>query len=589
MKEDCATGMAASQGCNDGKDVVERFKEALKQRIGEDRFRVWFDQVTFRFVKSESVIAPYDLLVTVAAQFALDRIAKNYLPQLRGAASQACGQTTAVRLELGKPRQVGLPLGDDGAPIDGIGETSHLVSRAAAPEKPTSRPARPNRKTSSGKSRGAKSIQSILRDGASNRRRDPGASNGEAKRQTHRDSQKEIDSASSADRPASSGPIQQTIFGDGVDPKTNQVSKPENAKALSVKPGGDSTQPPSQKPSWSSFIAGPGNQLAHTACRMVCETPSLAAPLFLWGPPGCGKTHLLRALESQLKRMHGFRRVVMLTAEAFTNDFIRSVSGSGLPGFRGRYRDVDVLLIDDVQFLGDKNATLRELLYTVETLGEAGRAMIFASTMAPGEIPGFGVELAGRMAGGLVCHVQPLDMETRKTLLKTYVDQFCPIAWPDTLLSEIANLAAGDGRVILGIVRLVALLQQMSGEMPTMNQIRESGGHLLRNSDQPVTLSAIERAVERVFEMPSHSMQSTTRTKTVSEPRMLAMYLSREWTSCAFGEIGRHYGGRSHSTAILASQRVRNWLENGRSIGRGPSGISVSEALRRVESLLRSG
>lgn len=322
---------------------------------------------------------------------------------------------------------------------------------------------------------------------------------------------------------------------------------------------------------------------------MAIENPGMASPLVLWGPPGSGKTHLLCAVAQKLRGLHRMRRVVYLSAEEFTNDFIKALNGNCLPAFRSRFRDADALLIDDIQFFVEKKATIRELHHTIEMLAESGKPLVFAGTKAPTEINGLGGELSGRLASGLVCQVDSLDDQTRTQLLSRYSTDRCLIPWPTETLDEIAGLADGDGRLLSGIVNLVALLQRMYGQMPSMDQIRQHGGHLLRRAGVPITLSAIERAVERVFQLDSHSLQSGSQTKSVTEPRMLAMYLSREMTSSAFSEIGGHFGGRSHSTAILANQRVRQWLDAGRSIGRGKAAMSTDEAIRRIESMLKTG
>ena len=322
---------------------------------------------------------------------------------------------------------------------------------------------------------------------------------------------------------------------------------------------------------------------------MAIESPGIASPLVLWGPAGSGKSHLLNAVATKLRRVHRMRRVMYLGAEEFTNDFIKALNGNCLPAFRSRFRDADALLIDDIQFFVEKKATIRELHHTIEMLAEYGKPLIFAGTKAPSEINGLGGELSGRLASGLVCQVESLDSDTRTELIRRYSTERCPIPWPDSTIWEIAAVAEGDGRLLSGIVNLVSLLQRMEGKMPSMDQIRQHGSHLLRKAGVPITLSAIERAVEKVFQLDAKSLQSSSQTKSITEPRMLAMYLSREMTSSAFSEIGGHFGGRSHSTAILANQRVRQWLDAGRSIGRGKSSLATDEAIRRIESVLKTG
>ena len=168
--------------------------------------------------------------------------------------------------------------------------------------------------------------------------------------------------------------------------------------------------------SLSHFIVGPCNELAHTATRMVVEQPGSASPVFFWGPSGTGKTHLLSGIRERLRRKHRLPRVIQLTAEDFTNDFTMALRGSGLPVFRRRYRDVDALLVDDVQFFGgNKRATLRELLHTVDALMRSGKQLVFAADRPPMEIEGIPAELAGRLSGGMMCSLSPLDASTRRT------------------------------------------------------------------------------------------------------------------------------------------------------------------------------
>lgn len=283
------------------------------------------------------------------------------------------------------------------------------------------------------------------------------------------------------------------------------------------------------------------------------------------------------------------RRVIRLSAEQFTNDFIKSVGTSGLPAFRRRYRDLDALLIDDVQFLATKKATLREMLYTIDTLASAGRPLVFTADRPPAEISGLTRELAGRMSAGLVCPMRPLDTTTRETLLRRLIAQHCPAAWPEEVIVEINGMLGGDGRMLRGIVNLVSTLQRMHRRMPTMDEIRQYGGELLRSQTPVVTLTAIERAVCEAFELDAQALRSGGQTRSISEPRMLAMYLSRQLTSSAFSEIARHYGGRSHTTALAANRKVASWLESGRSVGRGRQAMSARQAVERIESILRTG
>jgi chromosomal replication initiator protein len=550
MMEDCATSMSASQGCIDDKVVVESFKEALKGRIGEDRYRMWFAHgVEFEFAADDgpvSVGGRSQLLVLVRGQFALDRLRQHFLQELRGAAMQACGQRVEVQLTLNQPpaQQPELPLDTNSDPSTDSRENVE------------SRPTVAARRLKSGSRRsvrgGAQPVAKLFRD--------PLAS---AKLANDSVKQSEI-----LQRSDSSHATETPVASDAQD------GSPQTAAgAMSA----------------ANFVAGPSNQLAHTAVTMVCQNPATASPLFLFGPTGTGKTHLLTAIAEQLRRRHRMRRVMLLSAEQFTNDFITSVGNSGITAFRRRYREVDALLIDDVQFLGAKKATLREMLYTVETLFGAGRPLIFSGLQAPTEIPGLSRELSGRMAAGLVCSIQPLDTNTRDTLLRRWLQQRCQLEVPDAMIEQISAQLPGDGRVISGMVNVINTLQRMFGRAPTMAELRRYAGDLLRSAAPVANLNVIEAAVCEAFHLEPETLRGSTQTRSVTEPRMLAMYLSRQLTSSAYSEIARHFGGKSHSTAISAENNIKTWLQSGKSIGRGPFAMSVQEAIDRVKGLLRSG
>ncbi len=539
MKEDCATGMSASQGCTDDKAVVESFKEALEQRVGADRYRMWFIHGVSFALESGVVV------IRVRGEFALSRMKKNFLRELRSAAMTACNSSSDVRLDLVEERATQVSLLPEVDPCEDVvtnelANANHIALTAPG-KKTRSNPTRGSGATSGPKTSGPKKVLDTL----------PGI----------------VTQSPAAQRSASSSQMSLALSEGGSTPSTA-------SKALHT---------------LSEFITGRCNQLACAATTMVCQNPQSASPLFLFGSTGVGKTHLLHAVADQFRRYHRMRHVMVLTAEQFTNDFISSVGGgSGLPAFRRRYREVDALLIDDVHFLDSKRATLREMLFTVETLSAAGRPLVFTANQSPTEISGLTRELAGRMAAGLVCPIQPLDAETRKKYLQRLIAAACPIAWPDEVLDELNVMLGGDARMCSGIVNLVGMLQRMYSRMPTMNEIREFGGDVLRSQSPTVTLAAIERAVCETFGLQQQSLREGASTRSITEPRMLAMYLSRQLTSAAYNEISRHYNQKSHTSAILAGKKVEQWIQTGKPLGRGPTAMSARQALDRIESILRA-
>ena len=561
MKGDCAQRMSASQGCTDGMDVIGRFTEALKQRLGVDRFRMWFAHgVSFKVDSgssdTDSTTGRDTLVVEVRGQFALDRLEKNFLTQLRGAAMQASGTAMEVELRLSEPvpQQAELPLAlasqkdaDSRRPTEAQQAKPHPVMRQA-------------RRTTSAPTRGgsASSLSSLVQRASTAR------------------------SHKSTARAAREAQLDQTPLLDHADlQRASSAGVAASSDTAAAKPNARASM------TMQSFVKGSSNELAHTAATMVCQTPGVASPLFLCGPTGTGKTHLLSAIGTQLRQRHRMRRVMHMSAEQFTNDFVAALGNSGITSFRSRYRDVDALLIDDIQFLASKKATLRELLYTIETLANLHRPMIFSGLQSPTEIQGLTSELAGRMASGLVCPLRALDQTARQTILSRLFEQRCPIEVPKDFTEQLAGMIAGDGRVLGGLANNINLLQRMNGRMPTMDEVRRIAGDMLRSAQPVATLSVIESAVCEAFQLPADTLRGQKQTRNVTEPRMLAMYLARQMTSSAYAEIARHFGGKSHSTAIAAEKNVQKWMEVGKSIGRGRALMSTQEAIDRVENLLR--
>ena len=636
MMEDCATSMSAPHGCTDDTAVIESFKEALTGRVGAERFRMWFTHgVTIAvdrgvdggessaetvhaapLVTTEQSPEPARrITLSIRGQFALDRLRQNFIREMRGAAMQACGVRTEVVLRLDEPAatQAQLPLNDnevcdrDGdavggpVPADTPGSGSaDLADRHLNHETVPDRVSTTTERESSGshqrqgkrapntksKRRRTQSISSYIADGQ--------ASNSRTSKNRLRIDQPEqlefpgLAAAKRSGTPNSAPAITGSSDGSPA-PAKPQADKPTNPAMKGGQPQVP-TNTDIQRPSTvANFIAGTSNQLAYTAMSMVCQDPKTASPIFFCGPTGTGKTHLMAAIADQLRRRHRMRRVMHLSAEQFTNDFISSVGNSGITAFRRRYREVDALLIDDVQFLGAKKATLREMLYTVETLASEGRPLLFSGLQAPSEIAGLSQELAGRMASGLVCPIQPLDIDIRRTVLERWIAERCPLEVPSALLDQINPMLAGDGRVVSGVANMINTLQRMFGRVPTLDEIRQFGGNLLRASTPIATLSVIETAVCDAFHLPHHTLRGRSQTRAVTGPRMLAMYLARQLTASAYSEIANHFGGKSHSTAISAENNVKKWLEDGKSIGRGQLAMSTREAVARVENLLRSG
>ncbi|MGV3484080.1 MAG: DnaA ATPase domain-containing protein, partial [Planctomycetaceae bacterium] len=504
-------------------------KEGLIQRIGNERFDLWFQRgVEFR-IESDMVV------VEVAGEFALQRLRANYFRQIESAVAQAKGGLSRVQMLLaGEAGSSSVAATPDTAQIKTPPVTQTPAAKPPAFRIRSQAPSEPQRV-------GAIAATAI----------------------DARPSRPETVRSRSVVTPS---------------PK-------EDAVAVDDK----NTRSPAEAMTFANFAPGTSNQLAYTAAQLLAAQPGDAAPICFWGATGTGKTHLLNAIRHELRHRHRMQRVILLSAEDFTNDFLTAVRGAGLPAFRKRYRDVDALLIDNIQFFGGKSATLREVLYTVDTIISRRRPLVLAGDRPPIEIEGLSGELAGRMSSGLVCGLNPLEIEVRCELLRREsMRSFMP--WDEETIHHLAMRIGGDGRLIQGIGRLVSMLQRMYRRMPTMQEILREAGDLLQRGPRSVALADIERAVCTAFNLPTGELRGETKSRNVSQPRILAMYLARQHTNAAYSEIGRYFGDRNHSTVIAAYRRAESWLKTNECVGgRGTRGLKVQEAIDTVENLLRIG
>lgn len=637
--------------------VVGKIREVLEQRIGSDRFGLWFsNRVEFRYQSAE-------LRVVVDGDFALQRLRGNYLRTIESAAAEVLNRSVTVRLMLQSDDDAMLAAGGevdassatqdftdrsdftglngDDQPIQTLSVGSFppphdVVSGDHGGVSPNDSPVPQSRVPGSGggsgkrpratESRGPEPVGQWLMAAATDprySRRNPSSSNNSHIRPSM-PSASDPNDAKPAAPAASASAGGRTAAGrttagnpaagnrSGVKSIRVTSEQPPAASANGVcVPGatlgnGNAADSANQRATGDSrsqanpargadtmtfgnFATCTSNTLAVTAAKMLAANPNNAVPLCFWGATGTGKTHLLSAIRHELRARHQMTRVLLMSAEDFTNDFLSCVRGTGLPAFRKRYRDVDALLVDNVQFLSGKNATLREMLYTVDTILSRRRPLILAADRQPLEIDGLTADLAGRLSSGLVCGINPMELELRRDLFRRYATQsYMP--WDDETIEMLAQRAVGDGRVIQGISQLVSMLQRMYRRMPTAQEITSHAGDLLQRGPKVVALADVEKAICTAFGLSTGELRSDSKSRNVSQPRILAMYLSRQHTTAAFSEIGRYYGDRNHSTVIAAHRRVEDWIKSDQSVGgRGPKNMKVQEAIAAVENLLRIG
>lgn len=552
MREGCATGMHQLNRAG-GKDVADEIKEVLRLQMGVGRYNLWFGHDVGLQVEPGTAESSAVVTVTASSPFAAERLRARHAGDIRSASKSICGNDVEIHILHSEPAAAAAPAEDSA--------TENAAPSSGDSASPT--------ETNNG-------LKLRFEDESSVPDNLPAA----ARR-----------SGSAGARPVSAGSRRRTR---GPRPIGNPLFREKPAEEAG-ETAGDSTGAVPAPPRWAmtlnQFVVGSCNELAHTATRMVVDNPGAASPIYFWGPSGSGKTHLVTAIRDSLRRKHRLRRVIQLTAEDFTNDFTTALRGSGLPAFRRRYRDVDALMIDDVQFFGgNKRATLRELLHTVDALLRTRKQLIFAGDRPPMEIEGIPAELAGRLSGGMMCGIGPMDVATRRAVLEQFA-AMVGLELPANLLDTLSESVAGDGRVMSGLVNQIWALQQMRGKMPTWQQVLDSAaGDILRTSAPIIGLADIQKAVCDTFGLPKGTLQSRGQQRSVSQPRMLAMYLARQHTRAAFSEIGDYFGNRSHSTVIAATKRVAGWLDNGENAAAETAERQrMKQAAAAIENLLRTG
>jgi chromosomal replication initiator protein len=305
------------------------------------------------------------------------------------------------------------------------------------------------------------------------------------------------------------------------------------------------------------FVVGANNQLSAAACRAVAEAPArMYNPLFIYGGVGLGKTHLMHAIGHVLLARDGSKRVAYVSSERFTNDLIASIQEGRMSDFRRRYRDIDLLLIDDVHFLGEKERTQEEFFHTFNALHDAQRQIVMTSDRPPKEIPGLEERLVSRFEWGLVTDIKPPDLETRVAILRKKAEDD-RIALADEVLDYIARNCRSNVRELEGAVIKLLAYSSLTRREVTLELAREALGGVLREGP-PVQLTAdlIREKVASEWGVSIDGLMSKKRTKELTVPRQVAMYLIREMLDLSLVEIGNLFGGRDHSTVIHAVNKV---------------------------------
>ena len=311
---------------------------------------------------------------------------------------------------------------------------------------------------------------------------------------------------------------------------------------------------------FSTYVVADSNQLPAAAASAVGESPGRCYnPLFIYGGTGLGKTHLLHAVGNKICESEPLARVIYLSSEEFTNEFVESVRDHKMPEFRRKFREeCDVLLIDDIQFLGKKEETQKEFFYTFNTLHERSRAIVLTSDAVPAEIPGLEERLRSRFTMGLITDIQEPDFETRVAILKKKgeAEGFC---LPDRVCQFIARHVQRNVRELEGALIKISAMHSLTGQAIT----EEFAAQVLKDilpTDRPVDIEQIQREVARFYKIAVEDLRQDRRTKHLAHARQIAMYLSRKFTKSSFPEIAARFN-KDHSTVISSVRKVEKQRE----------------------------
>lgn len=317
---------------------------------------------------------------------------------------------------------------------------------------------------------------------------------------------------------------------------------------------------------FESFVVGPSNRFAQAASLAVAEDPAgTYNPLFLYGGVGLGKTHLMQAISHYVRSHHRRMVVVYVSSETFTNDLINALQRRSMPEFRQKYRNVDVLLVDDIQFVAGKEQTQEEFFHTFNALYEAEKQIVISSDRPPKEIPTLEERLRSRFEWGLTTDIQPPDLETRVAILQNKAAEE-GITLPNETYLYIAEAIESNIRELEGaLIQVVAYANILNRPItPEVAEIalRDIISH---KKNRVITIDQIQSVVASHFGVQVSDMKAKKRTRSIAFPRQIAMYLARELTDASLPKIGEEFGGRDHSTVIHACERVRQAVETERS------------------------
>lgn len=362
----------------------------------------------------------------------------------------------------------------------------------------------------------------------------------------------------------------------GEEAEQEEVIEEKNPKVVAPSPLKKAMLNP--KYTFDTFVIGKGNQMAHAAALVVAEDPgSIYNPLFFYGGVGLGKTHLMHAIGHQMLQSQPNAKVKYVSSETFANDFINSIQNKTAEEFRQEYRNVDLLLVDDIQFFAEKEATQEEFFHTFNALYNEGKQIVLTSDRLPNEIPKLQERLVSRFAWGLSVDITPPDLETRTAILrkKAAAER---LEIPDDTLSYIAGQIDSNIRELEGaLVRVQAFAAMNSEDISTslaadaLKTLKSGKGH------PQLSILQIQEEVAKYYHIQLKDLKGKKRVKSIVVPRQIAMYLARELTDNSLPKIGAEFGGKDHTTVIHAHEKIQQLLD---------SSVSMQNEVSEIKNFL---
>jgi chromosomal replication initiator protein len=319
---------------------------------------------------------------------------------------------------------------------------------------------------------------------------------------------------------------------------------------------------------FDTFVVGASNQFAHAASLAVAEAPSKAYnPLYLYGGVGMGKTHLMQAIGHLVKARNSALRLTYMSAEKFTNEVINSLRFDRMTSFRDRFRSVDILLVDDIEFIAGKERTQEEFFHTFNALHDLGKQIVLSSDCPPKEIAAIEERLRSRFEWGLIADIQPPDLETKIAILQKKADSE-RFQLPDDVAEFIAHSIKSNVRELEGALTRLMAYASLTGVVVNLVNAQQALRNIIATQEKKVTIELIQKRVGEQFGLRDQDLKVRSNSKAIAFPRQIAMYIVKQLTSASLPEIGKQFGGKHHTTVLHSIHKIENLRRNDKDLNR---------------------